>query len=128
MNKGFIVATGLVLAVALLFGCKKEEETVIRVAIAAPQTGDFAEYGNGFKNAVLLKVDEVNKAGGVLGKQVEVLVFDDKNNGEEAATIAEKIVADESILGVVGHFASGVCMAASPIYQEVGLVEARLLR
>lgn len=123
MRKSLIALLGLLLAIGFLAGCGGKEETVIKVAIAAPQTGDFAEYGNGFRNAVQLKVKEVNEAGGVLGQQVEVLVFDDKNNGEEAATIAEKIVADESVLGVVGHFASGICMAASPIYQEVGLVE-----
>ena len=95
----------------------------IKIAIAAPQTGDFAEYGIGFKNAVQLKAEEVNAAGGVLGRQIEVVVFDDKNSGEEAATIAEKIAGDEDIVGVVGHFASGVCMAASPTYQEVGIVE-----
>lgn len=95
----------------------------IKIAIAAPQTGDFAEYGTGFKNAVQLKAEEINAAGGVLGREIEVVVFDDKNNGEEAATIAEKIAGDKDFVGVVGHFASGVCMAASPTYQEIGIVE-----
>lgn len=108
-------------------GAPKDEAPVdkdpIKIAIAAPQTGDFAEYGTGFKNAVQLKAEEINAAGGVLGREIEVVVFDDKNNGEEAATIAEKIAGDKDFVGVVGHFASGVCMAASPTYQEVGIVE-----
>jgi len=94
----------------------------VKIAIAGPQTGDFAEYGIGFRNAVEMMVEEWNADGGVLGQQIEVVVYDDKNEGEEAATIAERIVADSSILGVVGHFASGVCMAASPTYQENGVV------
>ncbi len=111
----------VVLIMGMFTGCKSSDK--IKIAVVGPLTGDFAEYGTGFKNAVQLKVDEWNKKGGVLGKQVEVVVFDDKNNGEEAATIAEKIVSDKSIKAVVGHFASGVCMAASPKYQESGVVE-----
>ncbi|MCX7842572.1 MAG: ABC transporter substrate-binding protein [Clostridia bacterium] len=116
---------GLILILMMVLtsfaGCQSSSK--IKIAVAGPLTGDFAEYGTGFKNAVELMVEEWNKKGGVLGKQVEVVVFDDKNNGEEAATIAEKIVADKDIKAVIGHFASGVCMAASPKYQEAGLVE-----
>lgn len=104
-----------------LVGC--QDSGKIKIAVAGPLTGDFAEYGTGFKNAVDLMVEQWNNNGGVLGKKVEVVVFDDKNNGEEAATIAEKIVANKEIKAVIGHFASGVCMAASPKYQEAGIVE-----
>jgi len=95
----------------------------IKIAVAAPMTGDFAEYGTGFKNAVQLMVDEWNAKGGVIGKQIKVVVYDDKNNGEEGATVAEKIVSDKDIVAVIGHFASGVCLAAAPKYQEAGVPE-----
>lgn len=113
MKKFISLVLLVALLVASLAGCAttpKESET-IKIALAAPQTGDFAEYGTGFKNAVEMMVGEWNDNGGVLGKQIELVVYDDKNNGEEAATIAEKITSDKDILGVVGHFASGVCMA-----------------
>lgn len=111
----------VILIASTFVGCQDSDK--IKIAVAGPLTGDFAEYGTGFKNAVELMVEQWNKNGGVLGKKVEVVVFDDKNNGEEAATIAEKIVGDKEIKAVVGHFASGVCMAASPKYQEAGIVE-----
>lgn len=123
MKRLFVLVLALLMVGTLIVGCQKAEDRPIKIAIAAPQTGDFAEYGTGFKNAVQLKAEEVNAAGGVLGRQIEVVVFDDKNNGEEAATIAEKIAGDKDFMGVVGHFASGICMAASPTYQEVGIVE-----
>ena len=104
-------------------GCQSKDSGKIKIAVAGPLTGDFAEYGTGFKNAVELMVEQWNNNGGVLGKKVEIVVFDDKNNGEEAATIAEKIISDKDIKAVIGHFASGVCMAASPKYQEAGIVE-----
>ncbi len=86
-------------------------------------TGDNAEYGKGFLNAAEMKAEEWNKEGGVLGKKVEIVAFDDKNSGEEAASIAQKIVSDKEIVGVIGHFASGVCMVAAPTYEENKVIE-----
>lgn len=123
MKKGLILILVLMLVVSSLAACSGGGSDTIKIAIVAPFTGDFAEYGTGFKNAVELIAKEYNDAGGVLGKQIEIVSYDDKNSGEEAASIAERIVSDDSIVGVVGHFASGVCMAASPTYQEVGIVE-----
>jgi branched-chain amino acid transport system substrate-binding protein len=68
-------------------------------------------------------VDKWNKNGGVLGKQIEIVQFDDKNSAEEAATIAQRIVSDKSIIGVLGHFSSGVSMTAAPTYQENEFIE-----
>lgn len=96
---------------------------VVKIAVAGPMTGDNAEYGKGFLNAAEMKAEEWNKAGGVLGKKVEIVAFDDKNSGEEAASIAQKIVSDKEIVGVIGHFASGVCMVAAPTYEENKVIE-----
>lgn len=101
----------------------KEETDNIKIAVVGPLTGDFAEYGTGFKNAAILHAKQINDNGGVIGRQIEIVSYDDKNSGEEAASISEKIACDKSIVGVIGHFASGVCMAASPTYQEVGIAE-----
>ncbi len=95
----------------------------IKIAVAGPMTGDNAEYGKGFLNAAQLKADEWNAAGGVIGKQVEIVAYDDKNSSEEAASIAQKIVSEGDIVGVIGHFASGVCMTAAPVYQENKIIE-----
>ena len=94
----------------------------IKFAYSGPLTGDNAEYGMLFKNAVELAVKQQNEKGGVLGRQIEVVEFDDKNSSEEAGSIAEKIVDDDDIVAVFGHFASGVAMTAAQIYQEDGIV------
>lgn len=123
MKKSMSLLLVLLLVISALGGCQKAESETVKIAIAAPMTGDFAEYGTGFKNAVELIAKEYNDNGGVLGKTIEIVSFDDKNSGEEAASIAERIASDDSIVGIVGHFASGVSMAASPTYQEVGIAE-----
>lgn len=96
---------------------------VVKIAVAGPMTGDNAEYGIGFTNAAKMMADEWNAKGGVLGKQIEIVPFDDKNSSEEATTVAQKIVSEGDYLGVIGHFASGVCLTAAPIYQENKIVE-----
>lgn len=98
----------------------------ITIAVAGPMTGDNAEYGIGFANAAKLMAAQWNEKGGVnIGGDyytVEIKEFDDKSDSDEAALIAEKIVSDDSIYGVLGHFASGICMVAAPTYQEAGYV------
>ena len=88
----------------------------ITIAVAAPMTGDNSEYGIGFANAAKLIAQKWNDNGGCLGREVQIVEYDDKNTSEEAPTIAQKIVSDkDNIAGVIGHFASGVCMTAAPI-------------
>jgi branched-chain amino acid transport system substrate-binding protein len=99
------------------------ESDVVKIAVALPMTGDNAEYGQSFLTAAQIMVEEWNSAGGVLGKKIEIVNFDDKNSAEEAASIAQKIVSDKAIIGVLGHFSSGVSMTAAPTYQENKVIE-----
>lgn len=116
-----------VLLIVALTACQtkstKTNGDTIKIAVALPMTGDNAEYGKSFLLAAQIKVDEWNKEGGVLGKDIEIVSYDDKNSGEEAASIAQKIVSEKDIVGVLGHFSSGVSMVAAPIYQENKLIQ-----
>ena len=111
MRKIPIVA-GL-LSLALLTSCggtkTTQEESKgngekIQIAVCGPMTGDNSEYGIGFYNAAVLKAKEWNDNGGVLGQQVEIVQYDDKNTAEEAPTIAQKIISDKKVVGVICHF------------------------
>ena len=98
------------------------DSSPIRVAVAAPMTGDNAQDGLGFYQAAILQAEVWNTRGGVLGRPVEIVPFDDLGSMEEGAAVAELIAADPTIMGVVGHFSSGVAMAASHIYEENQIV------
>lgn len=98
-------------------------EDVIKIAVAAPQTGDNSEYGIGFANAAELMAESWNANGGINGKTISIVKFDDKNSPEEGVSVANKIVSEGDIPVVIGHFASGVCLAAAPIYQENKIIE-----
>lgn len=127
MKKSISLILVLVLALSLFTACstKKEsgEDSPIKIAVAFPMTGDNAEYGKSFLAAAKIKVDEWNSNGGVLGRNIDIVNYDDKNSGEEAASIAQKIVSNKEIVGVLGHFSSGVSMVAAPIYQENKVIE-----
>lgn len=95
----------------------------IRIAVAGPMTGDNAEYGIGFTNAAQLMAAKWNEQGGVLGREIEIVPYDDKNSSEEATTVAQKIISEGDFSGVIGHFASGVCLTAAPLYEENQIIE-----
>jgi len=109
-----IFVAGLVLSLAIS-GCG------IKIGLAGPFTGPIAETGGTIKKAVELAVDQVNKAGGINGKQVDLLVEDDKADPKEAAAIANKFVADPAVLGVLGDYNSSCTLAAAPVYNRVGM-------
>ena len=95
----------------------------VRIAVAAPLTGDNAEYGQGFLNAARLQAEIWNAAGGVLGgRMVEIVPFDDANSSEEAMSIALRIASDGDFAGVIGHFSSGVAMTAAPVYEQYEII------
>lgn len=132
MKRNFIqfVVAALVLSL-VISGCAKTTTTAdsskpataskIKIGLAGPFTGPIAETGTTVKQAVELAVEQVNKAGGINGKQVELVIGDDKADPKEAAAIANKFVSDTSILGAIAHYTSSTTLAGAPIYNKAGM-------
>ena len=95
-----------------------ESGKVIKIAYVGPMTGDNAEYGVSMSNAVQIAIDDINAAGDTLGAKLELVIFDDKNDATEGTTAAEKACSEADVVGVIGHFSSGVAMAAAEVYEE----------
>lgn len=95
----------------------------IYIALSAPITGDYAEYGNNFKRSVEMGMDLINQKGGVLGKELKVVIGDSKGDPKESSTLAQKFTSDKKIVAEIGDFTSTSCLAAQPIYDEVGMVQ-----
>ena len=89
--------------------------------MAGPQSGDLASYGIPSARAAELVVREVNATGGVLGRQVKLLVEDDVCKPEIAANTAGKLVSDKADV-VLGHICSGAAKAALGIYRDAGVI------
>ncbi len=92
----------------------------IKLAVAVPTSGDFTAYGQPAVNAARAVADEVNAAGGILGRQVEILALDDQCRPELAVNVANRAVSDK-VDAVIGHICSGATKAALPIYLEANL-------
>jgi branched-chain amino acid transport system substrate-binding protein len=118
-----IVLTALALSLAFMaVGCKKPVETgeTIKIGLAAPMSGDAAAYGEIVKNGAMMKIDEINAAGGINGKMLELVVGDERCDPKEAAAVAQNFVSNEEIVAIVGHVCSSAMLAAIPIYDVAG--------
>lgn len=107
--------------VGLLVLAGAAQAKTVTIACASPFTGPLAPYGDNVKAGVMMKVDEVNAAGGIDGAQVEVVYLDELCDPKEAATVAAKIARNDDIVGVVGHLCSSAHLAALPTYVRRGI-------
>jgi branched-chain amino acid transport system substrate-binding protein len=89
----------------------------IKLGVAGPHSGDLAPYGIPAMKAAQLVVKKINAAGGVLGKQVELLIQDDQCKPEIATNTATKLVTEGANV-VLGHICSGATKAALGIYND----------
>lgn len=89
------------------------------IAVAVP-VGDPNSLGTGeaMLRGVAQAQNEINQRGGISRIPLRVVIADDQNNTETAQKIAEELVKNNEILGVVGHYSSGVSLAAAPIYEQ----------
>jgi branched-chain amino acid transport system substrate-binding protein len=91
----------------------------VLVAIPFP----WASYGETFfRDGLSMAVDEVNATGGVHGRRLRLLPFDDKSNVEEARRVAQRIAADPRVMAVIGHLQSSITVPTAAIYDRAGLV------
>jgi branched-chain amino acid transport system substrate-binding protein len=81
-------------------------------------TGDTANFGISSTNGIKMAADEWNTAGGINGKQIELLVQDDRSDASEAATIVTKFVTQDQVHAIIGEVASSRSIAAAPIAQN----------
>ena len=93
----------------------------LHIALVGPQTGmdelDLAIM----ERAVRVYVDEVNRRGGVAGHPLLIEVYDDENDPDKAAEAAQKIVADNRAVAVIGHSYVDTCLAGNEFYAQAGI-------
>ena len=93
-------------------------QDAIKIGLLAPLTGQAAADGLSVQNSVKLAVEKVNAEGGVLGKKVELITYDDRADGKEAVALARKLIEQDKVVAVVGGSYSTPSRAMAPIFQE----------
>ncbi len=111
----------LLLVPALLLAACQSTPDTIKIGFIGPLTGEASPYGADTLHGVQMKVDEINAAGGIKGKQVQLVAEDGKCSGAESTAAAQKLVNIDKVIAIVGGQCSGETLAAAPI-AEAGKV------
>ena len=105
----------------LLGGCSKEASPDIVIGEVASLSGGTAAWGKAQNDGVKMAVEEINAAGGLLGKKVKLLTEDDQSKDGEAATVTKKLVSRDKVVAVIGEIASKKSLEMAPICQKAGI-------
>ncbi|HYH07156.1 MAG TPA: ABC transporter substrate-binding protein, partial [Thermoanaerobaculia bacterium] len=84
-------------------------------------TGDQAAFGTSTVQGVRIAAEEINAAGGILGKKIRLVVEDDQGRAEEAASVVTKLITSDNVVGLIGENSSNQSLAAAPIAQSNGV-------
>jgi len=95
-------------------------DTRIRVGQSAVFSGPAADFGNDYRAGITLYFDRVNKAGGVLGRKLELVSLDDGYDPKRTAEKTRKLIDDEKVFALIGYVATGNLIAAMPIAEQAG--------
>ena len=113
MKRLFLLIFGVILAIA---GSAFSQDT-IKIGEFGSLTGDNASFGISQNNGVQMAAEEINAAGGVLGKKIELIVEDNQTKQGETTTIARKLISQDHVVAVIGEVASSKSLEAAPICQ-----------
>lgn len=119
-----LVALGLIALLALASGVVLRgagRAKPVYIAVVGGMSGPASASGREMVQSARLYFDRLNADGGIEGRPVELLVYDDKNDPGTAKTVAGQIVADGRPLLVIGHTVSSTSLVAGPIYAAAGI-------
>ena len=120
MNRWSTLAISLIGAVAVLSAAAKADE-VIKIGVNQPLTGAVAASGNYVTDGARIAADMINASGGILGKQVELVIEDNKSNPKEAVAAAEKMIVKDEVPVIMGAWSSTYTLAVMPKLMEYGV-------
>lgn len=90
----------------------------IKIGLTGPYTGGSSSMGVSMRDGAKLAAAEINKAGGVLGRQIQLIERDDEAKNEVGAQVAQELINKEKVVATVGFINTGVALAAQRFYQE----------
>lgn len=109
-------------AAALISACGGGDDNTTPVAIVGPITGQYASFGQQMKNGGDMAIADINAAGGVLGKKLDLSIGDDACDPKQAVAVANQMTG-AGVKLVAGHYCSGSSIPASKVYAESDMVQ-----
>jgi branched-chain amino acid transport system substrate-binding protein len=104
--------------VAAGFAQSAYAQEAIKIGVAGPFTGGSSSMGVSMRDGVRMAVAEINKAGGVMGRQLQLVERDDEAKNERGVQIAQELINKEKVVATVGYINTGVALASQRFYQE----------
>ena len=111
---GLVLVLVLALPLPLMSGCAKAPPETIKIGHIVPLTGDLSFIGKPYVNAATLAVDQINAAGGVLGRKIEIITEDTATNPTTAVDALQKLITVDKVQAVVGPATSAESIACIP--------------
>lgn len=133
-RRALLAGTATLGAAALLTGCSLSESaasstgassaaSTVYFGVSAAITGQYAQYGQQFKEGFELALEQVNAAGGISGHPVALKYEDSQSDPKQSVAVAQKFVGDKDVSLVFGDYSSAASIPASPIYTAGKLVQ-----
>ncbi|MEW6140889.1 MAG: amino acid ABC transporter substrate-binding protein [Thermodesulfobacteriota bacterium] len=120
IQRAFVVAIAALIAVTLAvptFAAAQEKKPIV-IGGSLPLTGKFAETGIWIERGMKYWADEVNKKGGLLGRPVELKIYDDESNVSKAVTFAEKAITVDKVDLLFGGYPGTAARAVMPVAEK----------
>jgi branched-chain amino acid transport system substrate-binding protein len=115
-----VVILIIVAGAYFMLGGPKEPE-VIKIGFFAPLTGPASADGIAARTGAEIAVEIINENGGILGKRVELVVYDDALNPDQAIAVAHKMIEQDGVIAAVSGSYSSTTLAASSVFEEAGV-------
>ncbi len=117
----------LLVSITWLTGCQNSANSsasasTIKIGLAGVRSGSDAAIGEAPIRGSQIAIDEWNAKGGLLGKKIEAIVYDDEGQPDKASAVAQNLV-DAGVVAVIGHFNSGCSIPASSKYNDGHVIE-----
>ena len=125
-KREFLQRTGIVAILMTclsltISGCQNGGGDEILIGHYGSLTGSQATFGISTDNGIKMAIEELNAAGGINGRKVKLVTYDDKGEAREASTAVTRLVTKDGVVAVIGEVASGLSLAAAPICQDGGV-------
>ena len=113
--------SAICLASAVSFVCAgslARADDTIKVGFYGSLTGSEATFGKSTQDGINMAVKEINAAGGINGKKIQLISYDDKGDARETGAVVTRLVTNDHVVCVLGEVASSLSLAAAPICQQ----------
>lgn len=118
MKKLLSVLVALTLVATVLAGCAGGGSDTIKFGMLGAQSGEIAIYGIAVRDGAQLAIDEINEAGGINGKQIELVPYDSEGDPTKALNLFNRLVDQDKIDALIGPTFSGESLTVGPVADE----------